>query len=103
MRQQILFRAAAISLIALGAAGCETTRPASTQPTLTVPVRDYPAERQQRLAEEISSAPAGAVWPEMIGDYSTLRRSACAVTPNQAACRRICAAEQNRPAFCRRI
>jgi hypothetical protein len=106
MRHQILSKAAAISLIGLAAAGCNhlASEPAAMRatPALAVPVRHYPAERQQRLAGEIFVAPAGAVWPEMIADYSTLRRAACAVTPQQPACRQICASEGNRYAFCRR-
>lgn len=104
MRLQILFRAALILSTSCAAAACERAAPvSSTQPVLTIPVRHYPAERQQRLADEIAAAPAGSVWPDMIGDYSTLRRAGCAVTPNQEACRQICRADQNRHAFCRRI
>ena len=102
MQHQILFRAALISLLAQGLAACSHTAPVSAEPTLTIPVRAYPAERQQRLAAEIMAAPASAVWPEMLGDYSTLRRAACAVTPRQEACRQICNADGNRHAFCSR-
>jgi hypothetical protein len=106
MRHLILSRAAAISLIGLVAAGCEHTRSLAPPPPasagITISVRDYPADRQQRLAAEIEAAPADAVWPEMISDYSQLRRGACSITPNQPACRRICAAGGNRYGFCRR-
>jgi hypothetical protein len=72
------------------------------RPALVLPLPDYPPARQALLAQEIEAAPPGAVWPGMIADLSTARRQICALTPDQAACRRICAASGNAYAFCRR-
>lgn len=96
----------AMLLISIALGGClgqTVSAPPPAAPSLTIPVRDYPPERQQRLAGEIAAAPTGAVWPEVVGDYSTLRRAACAVTPRQPACRQICAADGNRHSFCVRV
>ena len=60
MRLQILFRAALILLLAPAITACEHLRSSAPPPPvsagITLPVRDYPPERQQRLAAEISAA-----------------------------------------------
>jgi hypothetical protein len=91
---------ALISSIALAAAGCSVTREAGGG-ALRVPVADHPPAVQARVAAELAAAPADAAWPRLIASYSQLRRAACAVTPDQPACRRICAADANRHRFCR--
>jgi hypothetical protein len=43
----------------------------------------YSRADQARVADEIDTAPAGAVWPAFIADYATLRAAvlACAGVP----------------------
>lgn len=113
MRLPHLRRAATISLLALALAACsfsaDTATPPlppassnSPRPALTIPLTDHDQASQNRVAAEIAAAPADAEWPAYVRAYSQTRRAVCAVTPNQAACRRICAAEGNRLAFCSR-
>lgn len=97
-------------LLGLALAGCNTARPSpplppagnDPRPALSIPLVDHDAASQARLADELAAAPADAEWPRYVAGYSTTRRAVCAVTPAQPACRRICAAEGNRPAFCAR-
>jgi hypothetical protein len=102
-------RVAMILLPALIVGGCSAhlspPLPAAQpgRPAISIPLTDYPPQTQAQVAREVREAPPGAAWPRLIGDYSTTRRAVCAVTPAQAACRRICAAEGNAPAFCARI
>jgi len=59
----------ALVLISLSACGTANSNPACVCP----PIKEYSREFQKKLADEIEDAPAGAVWPLSVQDYTILR------------------------------
>ena len=38
-----------------------------------LPLKEYPAAFNMRLADELDAAPMGAAWPDAVADYAGLR------------------------------
>jgi uncharacterized lipoprotein YbaY len=62
-----------------------------------VPLKDYPPEKQTRVADELQALPEGSVLAQFIQDYGQLRRAVCAAEGwKQPTCRRIQAADKEK-------
>ena len=60
----------ALVLTLLNACGTANSNSACVCP----PIKEYSREFQNKLADEIEGAPLNAVWPEVVMDYSVLRK-----------------------------
>jgi hypothetical protein len=64
-----------------------------------IPLQDYAAPLQSRVADELTALPEGSALAVFVEDYGQLRRAVCVAEGwKQPACRRIRAAQETRDA-----